>query len=365
MGSWISKSKILPFADDRKHIMKKVLGIVLILSGLIVFYFSYQNFIGEETIFSPLADTNYRTKPLEKYAFDNLKKRSFLGSRLELGKKIKDDRIFSSYLFYFYPEGKKVSGLINIPKTSGKHPILIMFRGDANKKGYITGFGTNHAGQVFARNGFITIAPDFLGFGESASSSSNLIEERFENYLVSLNLIPSLKNINQVLDQNHMNARADLEKIGIWGHSNGGHMALVTLEITGEKYPTSLWAPVSKFFPYSILYDIDSYEDQGRQLRRLLADFEADYQSERYSPPNFFDWINAPIILHHGGKDDVVAHIWSDDLYQKMKKLGKQIVYHSYPQDDHNFSKGSWAKVVARDISFYKTNFNAGKNIKK
>lgn len=296
-------------------------------------------------------------KPLEKYSLESLKQREFAGSNITIDKVMKDDDEFTSSLFFFTSDGKIVSGLINVPKKEGEFPVILMIRGFVPREIFTTGEGTRRSSETFARNGFITLAPDFLGYGESASPSALPIEERFETYTTALNLLSSIPNLNQALETiDEGRVQADTGKIGLWGHSNGGHIALTVLEITGISYPTVLWAPVSKPFPYSILYYTDEFEDHGKALRKVVADFEKDYDSEKYSLTNYLDWIMAPIELHQGTADEAVPTKWSDELYNNLKKLKKEITYFTYQGDDHNFSQGSWSKVVERNLQFYKRN---------
>lgn len=297
-------------------------------------------------------------KPLEKYSFENLKKRKFSPRPIILDKILTDDPSFASYLFYFTSDGKKVSGLANIPKKRGKFPVIVQFRGYIDPKTYATGTGTVHSGEVFAKNGFITLAPDFLGYGSSASASADAIEARFETYTTALNLLASVENLNKSLKLLINNIEADTDKVGIWGHSNGGHIALSVLEITGKPYPTVLWNPVSRPFPYSILYYSDEAEDHGKALRKVVADFEKDYDAEKYSPTNYFDFINAPIELYQGEADEAVPKRWSDELYKILTSFNKEIIYYIYPGDNHDFARGSWETVVERNITFYKKHFS-------
>ncbi len=317
----------------------------------------------KQKLLSPLAGENpvKTEKPLDKYTYENLKKRVFIGKSITLGKLLNDQPEFSSRMFYYTSDGKKVSGLANFPKRPGNYPIIVMFRGFVDPWAYSTGEGTVHAGEVFARNGFITLAPDFLGYGQSASPSADAMEERFETYTTALNLLASLKNLNTALADSNINISADVSKVGIWGHSNGGQVALSVLEISGGNYPTVLWAPVSKPFPYSILYYTDEFDDNGKALRKVVANFEKDYDSEKYSPTNFFNWINAPIELHQGVIDEEVPQLWSDDLYANLKKMGKDITYYTYPTEDHNFDDSAgWSFAVERSMGFYKSKFGVG-----
>lgn len=344
--------------------MKKVLlvflSLVLLGSGFYFFYFRKQG-----NILSPVGEGGFKVeKPLDKYTYESLRKKIFKPSEITFGKVLNDGKDFTSYIFYFNVDGKKVSGMANIPKARGSYPVIVMCRGFVEQKKYTIGEGTKHSGEVFASNGFITLAPDFLGYGESDPPSNDSIEERFQTYTTTATLLSSVKNLNQALQKTDKGITADTEKIGIWGHSNGGQIALSTLEITGKNYPTVLWAPVSKPFPYSVLYYTDEFDDHGKALRKVLANFEKNYDAEKYSLTNFLDWIKAPIEIHQGIDDEEVPIKWSNQLVQELKDKKEDVTYFTYPGEDHNFSNLSgWNQAVDRSISFYKENFE--KNINK
>ena len=334
--------------------MQKALLILVILIVIASTLFLISSFLSKSNYFlSPISSKNNLPieKPLEKYSFERLKNRVPAAGNITIDNQSKRGDGFSSYMFYFTTENKKVNGMMNVPTKSGKYPVLILLRGFIDQKIYTTGDGTRRDGEIFAANGFITLAPDFLGYGESASPSANPVEERFQTYTTVLDLLSSLSTINQALTNN---ITADANHIGIWAHSNGGQIALSILLITGKNYPTVLWAPVSKPFPYSVLYYTDEFDDHGKKLRRVIADFEKDYDSELYTFTNYLDWINAPIQLHQGGNDEAVPQKWSDQFVKELKAKGKEIAYFTYPGEDHNFSKGNWSRVIGRNIEFYK-----------
>ncbi len=332
------------------------LGIgIILLTAIFVVLFVSKNFTSQRE--------KVKEKPLAKYTFENLKKKFFLPSIITLGHIVDEDENIVSQMFYFNLretidgkiQYKKVSGLINVPRLGGTYPIIIMFRGFVPKEIYTTGIGTKRAGEVFAQNGFITIASDFLGYGNSDNPSGNSIEERFQTYTTALTLLSSLVNLNSGLSASYSGKiKADVSKVGIWGHSNGGQIALSILEITGKNYPTVLWAPVSKPFPYSILYFTDEFDDHGKALRKVIANFENDYDVELYSPSNFYSWINAPIQIHQGTSDDAVPLKWSDQLVAHLIKLGKDVTYFTYPGADHNLLPNGWEIAVQRSLDFYR-----------
>ncbi|HEX6977407.1 MAG TPA: alpha/beta hydrolase [Patescibacteria group bacterium] len=293
-------------------------------------------------------------RTLDKYTIDSLGKAYPNINPVAITKErvVEDKPGFTSYLFTFSFDPslggggtKKVSGIINIPKSTvvdKKFPLILMARGYVDADKYVSGEGTQHGAEAFANNGFITVAPDFLGYGESDKEPSDTFEARFQTYTTFMTLMKSVNNIPEW----------DGKNIFLWGHSNGGQILLTVLEITGVEYPTVLWAPVSKPFPYSILFYTDEADDLGRFLRKKLADFEAVYDPNLYSIHNYLDRIKAPIELEQGTADVSVPFIWSDDLNKKLKEDKVEIIYNVYPGADHNLMP-SWNTVVARDIAFF------------
>ena len=289
-----------------------------------------------------------KSTPLAKYTIENLSKTSFEASEIKTGRILKDNDKFTSFLYTmkFSPDLsgniKTVSGLINIPKDGGTHPVIVMFRGYVDPKNYFIGNGTQHAAEYFANNGYVTIAPDFLGYGESDKEAENIFESRFQTHVTAVETLKSVSSVKQW----------DGKNIFIWGHSNGGQITLTTLEILGINYPTVLWAPVSKPFPYSILYYTDDASDSGKFLRHELSIFENDYNAEQYSLSNYLDKIKAPIQLNQGTSDEAVPYAWSDLLNKNLKEKGVDITYIKYPQADHNMTPG-WSSAIENSINFF------------
>lgn len=292
-----------------------------------------------------------RPTPLLKYSIENLSINEFKPSKIEVEKLIEDNPTFASYefSFEFAPDFsnnlKSVNGLINIPKGIEPFPVIVMFRGYVNQETYVIGTGTQRAGEYFANNGFITIAPDFLGYGNSDIESSNIFESRFQTYVTAVTL---LKSVNSIQNWDGTN-------IFIWGHSNGGQVALTTLEITGANYPTVLWAPVSKPFPYSVLYYTDESDDHGKFIRQELAKFEEDYDVEKFSLANYLDRIKAPIQLHQGTNDDAIPLAWSDTLAKSLLNLDIELIYRKHVGANHDMVP-SWNQVVEESLQFFKNN---------
>ena len=327
----------------KRHFLLVLVAVLcLIFLALLFFLPSRRNGI----LISPLGQNFFKQpKPLEKYSFENLRKREYQGSEIKLEKIIKQEEKYTSWLFSFQSDGKKITGMLNLPKKEGKKPVVVMIRGYADDQVYFTGLGTRKGAGVFAENGFITLAPDFLGFGGSDTSSADILEARFERPITVLNLLASIKNLPQ----------ADPNKTFLWAHSNGGQITLSVLEISQKPIPTVLWAPVTKGFPESVLQYMGEMDDQGLKVKKAIDDFLNLYDSKGYSIDQYWGNMEAPLQVHQGTADEYIHADWTDNFVQTLKDLGKNVTYYKYSRNDHNLSR-DWDLVVQRDLEFFKKN---------
>lgn len=334
---------------------------LLIIVGLIAGYvlgrvnlFSFFNSGG--SIVTPIG-TMVAPRPLDAFTIDNLAKREYKPGRIVLGEPVATESAYTQYIFRFISDGKTVTGLANIPSAGqAPYPVIVQFRGYIPRESFTSGEGTRRSGEYYATNGFITLAPDFLGFGGSDKPDADPFGERFETYTTGLNLLASIPSLPQ----------ADPKRIGVWGHSNGGHIALTVLEIlghasrhplSGSSLPLVLWAPVSKPFPYSILAYTDETDDSGKELRKKLAEFEKTYDTDLYSLTNYLSYLSSPILLEQGDSDEEVPRWWSDEFVRHLKEYNIDVTYKVYPGADHNLN-GAWNTAVSNDVEFIRTHLN-------
>jgi dipeptidyl aminopeptidase/acylaminoacyl peptidase len=296
--------------------------------------------------------------PLLKYTIENLSQTSFAASTIQIGDTLKEYPKFTSYKYTmtFSPDMsenlKTVSGVINIPNEGSGFPVIAMFRGYVDPTVYFMGEGTQPSAAVFAEAGYITVAPDFLGYGESDKEAADIFESRFQTYVTAA---VTLKSVSNPAFAEATAGKWDGKNIFIWGHSNGGQVALTTLEITGVTYPTVLWAPVSMRFPASILYYVADAVDGGKYLISQLANFEDTYDPEQFSLINYFGKIKAPIQLNQGTSDEAVPFWLSDSLDKELKEATISATYIKYPGNDHNM-KPNWNTVVDNNLTFFEEN---------
>lgn len=349
---------------------------------------------GASELINPFVSQKESTSfPLLAYSIPNLKTRNYQSSEIILEKLISKEEKYDSYQFSYQTMDRKMTGQINIPDSITtspiqKHQAIIMIRGYVPIEIYKTGMGTENAASVLANNGYITVAPDFFGYGESDLEPEDTWQARFEKPIAIVELIKSLEKNGVPEDLDNLTAVTEnikIDDIGIWAHSNGGQIALTTLEIIDENIPTSLWAPVTAPFPYSILYFGDELEDEGKEQRKWLSIFEEKYNSFDFSLTQHLNLLNGPIQIQHGNADDAALIYWSKEFVDKVDKenlrraealvelknldevknnatysgstdlssLEKiELEFFEYDNTNHNMIP-NWDKAISRDVSFF------------
>jgi len=325
------------FTKKQISIAAVVLFLASAILGLVYYYR-----LSPLSPISSIEVTEYH-RILDKYTFARLREKKREPSQILIGKVLKKDPAFTSYLFTFVSDGKTVSGQLNMPASGSNLPVIVMVRGYVDKEIYYTGLGTRPASEVLARAGYITIAPDFLGYGTSDQESFDIFEARFEKPETVLNVIASLSTL----------PRANPNKIGIWGHSNGGQIALSVLEISEKPYPAVLWAPVTQSFPAAILQYIDELPDKGEYIKTHLDEFHQRYSDTDYDISSHWSEITATLQVHQGEADELVPFTFTQDVVETLKKDGVHVQLFTYPKENHNFNFGSFGTITQRDVAFF------------
>lgn len=311
----------------------------------------------EKNFFSPEKTITQYTP----YSFEELSHRRFPPGKIKLGAITKEGDNYKTYVFTYQCEGKTISGMANIPYRSSpsqmqqnstqdkslveKFPVIILLRGYAPREGYHIGLGTEKSANYFAANGFLTLAPDFLGYGYSDWEDQDILLARFNRPVEVLCLLASLGSLPQ----------ADTSKIGLWGHSNGGQIALSLLEITGKPYPTSLWAPVSLGFPESVLVYLGS-EEVGNPVKEKITEFLKENDPRKFSITEYFSLLKSPFIIHQATADEMIKVEWTRNLVDNLKKQNLIVDFYLYPQENHNFNRyqNTGDLLRQRDLEFFK-----------
>ena len=170
-----------------------------------------------------------------------------------------------------------------------------------------------------------------------------------ENYVVdTLNAFSALKIYKNV----------DSEKIGVWGHSNGGEIGLRAMVVSKEIKAGVFWAGVVGSFQDML----ETYNSRIPFMRRRTPDLIIKYGSpsanpnfwKKLDPYSYLSETSGPIQLHHGTADNSVPIELSIHLKDALKKEGKIVELYKYEGGDHNFNGGPFTTAMQRSIDFFK-----------
>lgn len=295
--------------------------------------------------FKPTQNTNSKPPNLSETTIEgnntdsdsfivSLRKRAYKPSQITIESTLANNGFYTGYLISYLSDGLKIYGRMNVPEGGGPFPVIILNHGYFNQSSFTSGDGTQTMADILARNGYLTLASDYRGFGKSENDGQG---SRGHNPNYAIDVLSLIASVN-TLD------KADPSKIGMWGHSMGGEMAIRTAEVTDKVIAIVLWAPTS-----TNPSENAAFYGRGRHFNT-----PSPGQSTEINPlTNDLRYIDAPISLHQGLADTEVNPEWSKELNEALKKEGKSVEYFEYPGQDHNFKNLGWNVISKRTIDFF------------
>lgn len=148
----------------------------------------------------------------------------------------------------------------------------------------------------------------------------------------------------------------DADRIALWGDSSGGHTVLLA-GITGDDEPDSdlyreyscsvrciidWFGPVDfakmSLYP-SILDHRDADSPEGYEIGHINV-WENIEANDRCSPVTYLSAKKEipPILIMHGGNDMLVPFRQSCLIYEKLKELGKDVIFVKLKHANHGFA---------------------------
>ncbi len=277
--------------------------------------------------------TNAQEKNKGSSFIESLRSRDYKPSQITIESTLANNGNYTGYLISYLSDGLKIYGRMNVPVGDGPFPVIILNHGYFNQSSFTSGDGTQTMADILARNGYLTLASDYRGFGKSENDSQGSRGHN-PNYAIDiLNLITSVASLD----------KTDANRIGMWGHSMGGEVSIRTAEVTDKVKAVVLWAPTSTNTAENAAF----YGGSKQTSPVTSQGTESAYSN------NDIGYITAPISLHQGLSDTEVDPEWSKELNEALKKENKTVEYFEYPGQDHNFRSMGWDVISKRTIDFF------------
>ena len=226
-------------------------------------------------------------------------------------------------------DGQMISAILWMPynlKRDGSNPAVVLPHGGPTGQ---TDDAFDSRAAALASRGYICIAPNVRG-----STGYGMAFQK-ANYkdLGGGDLQDEVYATRFLVATGYVNAK----KIGITGGSYGGFMTLMAVGKTPD-----VWAAAVEEFGIIDWYTMLQHEDPflKQYEMSLLGDPEKDRAVyEAASPIKYIRKETAPLLVLQGENDIRVPKEEAEQVVEILKKEGKTVDVHYYPQEGHGFAK--------------------------
>lgn len=226
-------------------------------------------------------------------------------------------------------DGKVISALLWMPfnlKRDGTNPAIVLPHGGPT--GQMVDYWNPEVAALVSR-GYICIAPNVRG------STGYGIEFQKANYqdLGGGDLQDEVYATKFLVATGYVNPK----KIGITGGSYGGYMTLMAVGKTPD-----VWAAGVEEFGIINWFTMLQHEDALLQEyeKSLLGDPVKDRKIyEADSPVTYVHQVKAPLLVLQGENDPRVPKEEAQQVVDSLRKDGKTVDVHYYPNEGHGFEK--------------------------
>lgn len=278
---------------------------------------------------------------------DALSMKKFNGSELTLVKLLTKTSTYTKHSVTYRSDDLKVSGVLYIPKGKGPFPGVVLGHGYIDTRIYKNGQGMRREQDYLASRGFVVLHTDYRNhsFGDDDPDSSLKFRMDYSADVINAGLALRNSKIRTL----------DKTKIAYMGRSMGGGIGFNVAVATSAQ---GVFSSFVLFAPTSANY-VENFNKWGRgnperanpivKFVGLPEDNPSFWAS--VSPKNYWSQVSAPIMIHHGDKDESCPVRWARAAAKGLRASGKEVTLHIYAGEGHNLMAG-WRKAMARSIDF-------------
>lgn len=304
------------------------------------------------------------TNPLQILA---MREKTYPGSDITIEQILPSGSNYNQYVASYLSDGLKIYALLTVPfsqKPQGGWPAIIFNHGYIPPEQYRTTERYVAYVDSLARTGYVVFKPDYRGFGNSEGKP----EGAYYSPAYATDVLNALASIKKLKDPATSSGTiVNANRIGMWGHSMGGNIALRAMVVSPDIKASVIWSGVVGSYDQLLnqWHRTTPWTPSEREIaghvtsiRQYLVDKYGTPQTnpafwQSIDPTYYLGDIKTPIQLHASKNDEEVPSAFSTSLYDKLKGLGKTAEYYDYPGGDHNISSPNFELAMQRTISFF------------
>ncbi len=345
--------------------MRKYLRPFLVISAVLVGLYIYSLKTSDGALNNPLqiggeAELEMgemNTESAESMlSIEVLKKSEFIPGEITNVETITGESRYQKSIVSYVSDGYKINALLGIPKGVAPDdgwPVIVFNHGYIDPKIYRTNEKYVAYFDRLVLAGYVVVKSDYRGHGSSEGTAEGGYGS--DGYV---------RDVRQLVANMKKYPGVDPDRIGMWGHSMGGHITLRTMVSSPDIKAGVIWAGVVASYP-DLLNNwrrtssspLPSPSYPGRRWRNLLQEkYGTPEQNPEFwtsiSATSYLSDISGPLELHHGIADTSVPVAFSRTLKETMNGVNKQVELYEYPGDDHNISQ-NFGTAMSRTIKFF------------
>lgn len=333
-----------------------VVFFVLLVAGFAL----YLNRQQESTSNSkPLLETMQEEMGTVPLSIENLRKGNYPGSDIVIEQTLQPGSNYERYIASYKSEGYTIYALLTVPngeKPKTGWPVIVFNHGYIPPAEYVTTERYIAYTDAFSRNGYIVFRSDYRGHG----NSEGVAEGGYGSNAYTIDVLNAVASIKKYKE-------ADPNRIGMWGHSLGGHITLRSMVVRKDIKAGVIWAGVVASYPDLLARwrrgapgsspsPFPTTSNRGGWRQGFIEKYGTPEENPEFwnsiSANSYLSDIAGPLQLHHGTSDHSVPHEFSETLAKQMKKAGKEVELYLYPGDDHNIPN-NFDLAMQRSVDFF------------
>ncbi|GAA1576920.1 alpha/beta fold hydrolase [Kribbella sancticallisti] len=271
--------------------------------------------------------------------------KKYTGGSIRLGRVLARNEAYTRY-FVTYPSGRlTISGILNVPRTPGKHPALVLNHGFIDPAVYTNGRGLMREQDYLARRGYVVLHTDYRNHAQSSKDANSELNLRLGYTEDVINAVLALKAASYV----------DPARVGLFGRSMGGGITYnVLVAQPGLVKAAVVYAPVSS----NAADNFNRWTRPDGAVATAILRAHGEPASNpafwrNVSAVNFFDRVTEPLLIQHGDADSTCPPVWSARTLAALKAAGKTATLYTYPGEEHAFA-AAWPTSMSRTVAFLK-----------
>ncbi|UJX26244.1 S9 family peptidase [Pseudoalteromonas sp. CF6-2] len=224
-----------------------------------------------------------------------------------------------------------------------KHPVIVNVYGGPHAQRVTNSWRSkNLYFQYMAQQGYVIFQLDNRG----SYNRGKKFEDVIYKHLGVAEVADQIKGVEFLRTLDYV----DPERIGIYGHSYGGYMALMTMFKAGDYFKAGVsGAPVTDW----ALYDTHYTE---RYVGHPASNAKG-YEASAVFP--YAEGLKGPLMIYHGMADDNVLFTHATKLFKQLQDQEKQFEMMTYPGSKHSLRGKSVQTHLHQTItSFFNRHFN-------